>query len=292
MIFNLELLTVRPPESDQAETIRPPGGVSVLPPLLFIHGAYCGAGVWGKHFLPFFAARGFTAHALSLRGHGASPDRRLLPWYGLNDYVADVAAALDQIKPTPVLIGHSLGGLVVQRLLARRTDLPAAVLMASVPPDGMWAQVCALAISEPEVLLQLTILQSLGPEAANLRVLQRVMFSPQTPQSDIDAMTPLLQTESLRAITEINTPWLTDLGLWGASRCRTNTATRRPPLLILGGERDLLVPPARIHATAKTFGVTATVLPGMAHAMMIDAGWLSAAQTIAAWLETVLVTES
>ena len=42
-------------------------------PLLFVHGAYTGAWCWDEYFLPYFAERGFEAHAVSLRGHGASP---------------------------------------------------------------------------------------------------------------------------------------------------------------------------------------------------------------------------
>ena len=43
-----------------------------------------------RHFLPFFADRGYEAHALSLRGHGASEGHELLKFWRLWDYVADV----------------------------------------------------------------------------------------------------------------------------------------------------------------------------------------------------------
>ncbi len=35
-------------------------------PLLFVHGAWC----WAEHFLPYFSAKGYECHALSLWGHG------------------------------------------------------------------------------------------------------------------------------------------------------------------------------------------------------------------------------
>ena len=36
-------------------------------PLLFVHGAFCGAWIWAEKFLPWFAARGYEAHAISLQ---------------------------------------------------------------------------------------------------------------------------------------------------------------------------------------------------------------------------------
>jgi pimeloyl-ACP methyl ester carboxylesterase len=59
-------------------TTRTPTGEPRPTPLLFVHGAYCAAWVWDRHFLPFFADRDYEAHALSLRGHGASEGHELL----------------------------------------------------------------------------------------------------------------------------------------------------------------------------------------------------------------------
>ena len=50
---------------------RLPATRSRKPPLLFVHGGYCDAWFWEPYFLPWFAARGYAAYALSLRGHGA-----------------------------------------------------------------------------------------------------------------------------------------------------------------------------------------------------------------------------
>ncbi len=52
-------------------TRTPNGGARPTPPL-FVHGAYGGAWEWDEHFLPYFAERGWEAHALSLRGHAGS----------------------------------------------------------------------------------------------------------------------------------------------------------------------------------------------------------------------------
>ena len=71
----------------------------------------------GQHFLDFFADKVYQAVALSLRGHGASPGRERLRWAGLQEYVADIADTAPQLATQPVLVGHSMGGFVIQKYL-------------------------------------------------------------------------------------------------------------------------------------------------------------------------------
>src|ERR1700761_8827579 len=97
-------------------------------PLLFVHGAWHAAWCWDEHFLSFFADRNYRALAVSLRGHGNSPTTRLRTC-SVADYVEDVNVVADSLPSRPVVIGHSLGGLVVQKYLESH-DAPAGVLMA------------------------------------------------------------------------------------------------------------------------------------------------------------------
>ena len=58
-----------PPEPLLETRMRLPARPSRKPPLLFVHGGYCDAWFWEPYFLPWFAAQGYPAYALSLRGH-------------------------------------------------------------------------------------------------------------------------------------------------------------------------------------------------------------------------------
>ncbi|MCO5098887.1 MAG: lysophospholipase [Rhodocyclaceae bacterium] len=85
-----------------------------------MHGAYAAAWCWDEHFLSFFAGHGYACHALSFSGHGGSAGRERLDSFGIDHYVQDVARVVAQLPAPPVLIGHSMGGMVAQKYLERR----------------------------------------------------------------------------------------------------------------------------------------------------------------------------
>jgi pimeloyl-ACP methyl ester carboxylesterase len=114
---SLELLERRP-ETDDGR-----------PPLLFVHGLGHGALCW-ENWLDAAAAAGYPAYAVSLRGHGGSSGR--LRTALLGQYVDDVVRTAAELPRPAVLVGHSMGGLVVQQALTRYAA-PAAVLVAPLP---------------------------------------------------------------------------------------------------------------------------------------------------------------
>ena len=130
-----------------------PASAAHATPILFVHGMWHGAWCWAEHFLPYFAQHGYAAYALSLRGHGVSEGREKLRWTSLAKYVVDVSQAAAEIKATPVLVGHSMGGMVVQKYLESH-QAPAAVLLASAPPTGLGAATLRVARRHPYVVLK------------------------------------------------------------------------------------------------------------------------------------------
>ena len=96
------------------------------------HAAWC----WDDHFLDYFADTGFRAVAVNLRGHGGSTLSKPLNSCSVADYVDDVRATVDMLGAESVLIGHSMGCLVVQKYLEKH-HAPVAVLMAPSTPQGI-----------------------------------------------------------------------------------------------------------------------------------------------------------
>jgi pimeloyl-ACP methyl ester carboxylesterase len=263
MSLNLELIT------------RTPTGPPHPTPILFVHGMWHGAWCWDEYFLPYFAAQGFTAHALSFRNHGQSASAGSIRWRRAAEYVADVAQVVRQIGQTPVLVGHSLGGYVVQKYLEGRAA-PAAVLMASVPPAGTARAAIRTLRRAPLAFLRVNLELHVGPLVGTPRLARETLFSPDLPPARLRSYFPRLQDESYRAFLDI---MLLNLPRPGR--------VPRLPMLVVGGTNDAIFTPAEFRATARAYGADLEIFPGIAHSMMLETRWQAVADRIIAWLQGV-----
>src|SRR5690554_5364143 len=241
-------------------------------PLLFVHGAFAGAWCWVPHFLDYFAAQGFSAHAVSLRGHGGSEGHDNLQTASIADYVSDLVLTVERFPRPPVLIGHSMGGFVVQKYLEEH-ECAGAVLMASVPPTGLGVPAARLLFGDPWMLTQLSLMQGPSSMVADFKAAKRAIFSDHVSDQEARHYARYFQPESQRAI------WDMTFGDLPRYWC-----IEAPPLLVLGAEEDALFSPDMVKATAKAYGVGASILPNMAHAMMLERHWRTAADAILDWL--------
>ena len=116
-----------------------PEGEESGPPLLLIHGL--GGGIWGwEPFQRRFAQYGHASYALELPGHGNDNDRATaerMGTYSVETYALWVAAAMAEIGRRLVVVGHSMGGLVAQKLAESHRQL-GYVFLASAPPWHMF----------------------------------------------------------------------------------------------------------------------------------------------------------
>jgi len=104
---------------------------SPSPAVVFIHGIGGSARVWSPQ-MASFAAAGFAPVALDLPGYGGRPPVETMDFDGL---AADVETQIEQRGLSrPVLVGHSMGGMIVQTALRRRPDGYAAAVLACTSP--------------------------------------------------------------------------------------------------------------------------------------------------------------
>lgn len=240
-------------------------------PLLFIHGMCHAAWCWQEYFLPYFAGHGYVAYALSLQGHGQSESKKPLRSVSIADYVSDISRAVNKIDRPPVLIGHSLGGLVVQKYVETH-QVPAAVLMASVPPQGLLASTVRFALRRPGASLRMFFTMSLYPMVENPKHCRNLLFSDSMPEKQVKKYQARMQDESFRAYWDglvLNLP--------RPGRVRT-------PIFVLGAADDNVIAVNEIEHTAQAYGTEAEILPDMAHDMMLESGWKNAADRILDWL--------
>ncbi len=250
-------------------------GTGKRTPLLFVHGAYVGAWCWAEHFLPWFAGRGFDAFALSLRGHGGSGGHERLHGFGLGDYVDDLSVAISALPQMPVLIGHSMGALVVQKFLERAAApqaLPAVVHACPVPPFGLLPSTFQLAFFRPGLFTEINALA--GGHSASRTALAQALFSDAVEEERIDRYYARMQGESRRA--------LMDMTLWGLPQL---WRMARVDALVLGAEHDALIAPSIAQSAAHLLGAAYRRLDGVGHAIMLEPAWESAAQVIVDWLD-------
>jgi pimeloyl-ACP methyl ester carboxylesterase len=103
----------------------------VQPDILFIHGAFTRGARW-RSWVRYFTAAGYRCVAPSLPAHDP-PDPAALAHLTFADYVETFAKIRATFDRPPIVIGHSMGGLIAQHLAARH-ECAALVLLSSTPP--------------------------------------------------------------------------------------------------------------------------------------------------------------
>jgi pimeloyl-ACP methyl ester carboxylesterase len=259
--------------------VAPSGAASGLT-LLFVHGGYHAAWCW-ELFLPYFAERGHRAVAPSLRGHGGSPGLDRLNSLGLADFETDVRSVLSGLPEPVVLVGHSMGGAIVQRMLAARPPgVVGAALLCSPPPSGIgtMAGLRWLRDGFGPMWRLFQLHQGRLPEDPEVR--ERLLpfhtffHGRLTAERRRDYATRV-QRESHRA------------GKQSARRFVKVPETVPVPVLVLGAEQDWFFPPQVQQALAAAYRTEAVLVPDSGHVVMLDQGWRVAADRIAGFLDTV-----
>lgn len=255
-------------------------GARALPPLLFVHGAYCDAWCWDVHMLPWFASRGFAAHALSLRGHGKSPGRDDLGSVHLSDYIDDIRGVVATLGERPILVGHSMGAALVERLIADES-FPGAVLVSPVPPSGLLPVLTRLWWGRPQFFLHAHALHDhMNPVSAS--TLREFYFTERAPQDILQRAMRHLSPESPSAVMELT---------WPGRPARASHATPTPVIVFAGGA-DALFTPRDARSTASRYETEAIVLDGLPHMMMLEPGWELLAERIAGWIDELAIGSS
>lgn len=253
---------------------REPDERKFATPLLFIHGTGHAAWCWEENFLPFFAERGFNSHAISLRGHGKSEGGEKLKWTKIADYVEDVRSVASEFDQEPVVIGHSLGGLVATKYL-ESYGAPAGVLVAPSPTEGMFRSGLKIQVRNPLLMAKVALNQDYAVMFRTPQLAKKFLFSANADEAWVERYSSRFGKESYLAALEM---------IYNLPRPEKIKA----PLLVVGAEKDVILAPALIDKSARTLNADCRIFPNMAHDMMLEKGWRDVAEYIADWLETKL----
>jgi non-heme chloroperoxidase len=238
-------------------------------PVLCLHGLFAGSWVF-ERLLPLLAGRGYPAAALSFRGHPPSAPLPDLGRVGIGDYVDDAAEAARALG-RPIVIGHSLGGLVAQ-VLAAQGLVRAVVLIDAAPPRGIGVLSRPLLARMARYLPALLRSRPFLPGAKDLDalVLNRV------PPPERPAARARFVADSGRAARQA--------ALGGR---RVPKRLVRVPLLVVSGDDDRFVPLDVAQKIARRYDAPLLVARGHGHFLLAEPGWEEQVRVVLDWLDAL-----
>lgn len=250
-----------------------PQGARQGPPLLLVHGL--GGGPWGwENFQRYFAARGYLSYAVELPGHGSDVNSERageLGAFSVETYCLYLSSVLAELGSC-VVIGHSMGGLIAQKL-AESHDQAGYVFLASAPPWHMfrraywpmwrnllchpWSQIVAPVIGRTLVLkdsMQEALVNNrLSPE---VRAIVGGKDVPDSGRASMQMVVGLVTVDH----TQVNSP-----------------------CLVAAGTDDRLIPPSEQRRLAEKYGCPLQ-LYDRGHMLLIEDGWEEVADGILTWV--------
>lgn len=263
-------------------------------PVVFIHGLWLAADSW-QPWIELFEARGYDPVAPTWPGEGAdvltsraNPEEAA--GYGIEAVTAHFADFIGGLPSQPIIIGHSFGGMVAEKLLGINLGR-AAVAIDAAQIKGV------LPLPLSSLKSTLPVFKNFANEkrAVSLTMDQfRYSFGNAVSPEESDALfekwtipspgKPLFEAASA------------NFSAHSPAKVDTRNEDRGPLLLIMGG-KDHTVPESITKATFKLYrkstAVTELVEFGdRGHSLTIDSGWREVADSVLSWVDERVIAPS
>jgi len=257
-------------------------------PVVFVHGLWLHAESWGA-WAELFRAAGYAPVAPGWPGEPGTveearqhPDR--VAGRGIDDIVEHYAGIIRGLGAKPIVIGHSFGGLIAQRLLGQGLAA-AAVAIDAAPIKGV--------IYLPPSALRVASIALRNP----LNRSRAVSLTPQQFRYGFGNGLSAEESAALHQRWTIPSPAkplfeAAAANFFPRSPAKVDTRNQtRGPLLLTAGGKDHTVPPAITRSTQKLYRKSPAVtdyteFADRGHSLTIDAGWREVADSTLKWLET------
>lgn len=238
------------------------------PPILLLHGVF-GSPALLAPWVRFLEDAGYVCHTPAFPGRDPSDDRALAKM-GVSDCVDIALRAYDAIGEPAIVIGHSFGGLVAQKMAAAR-DCVALVLLASVPPGVLWPQLRSLPHLFP-VLPAVLAGRPFRPSAGTMRAVPLNTL----PDAEREALIPRLVRDSGRVFRTMS------LGL---PITHVDASAVTCPVLCASAGSDRNVAPWMSRRIAARYGAEHHIYPGLPHWIIAESALPQIGPPTLAWLD-------
>jgi pimeloyl-ACP methyl ester carboxylesterase len=248
--------------------------------IVLIHGMFVNNTSWND-WKTYFEKQGYTVHAPANPGHEGNPAdlrRNIHPQLtqtGFEDVVMNIVRLIDTLPEKPIVIGHSMAGLVVQKLV-ELDKAYAGISINGAPPKNVLPPLSTVKIVWPA----LNFFKGSAPYMGTREWYRKAFFNTLTP------------AESEAAFDAIAVPESRKIGRDTVLRSFSNVDFKKPhqPLLFIGGEKDTIFPPALTKRIAGKYQHKESItdfkeFAGRSHYICGEYGWKEVAAYIENWLQ-------
>ena len=247
--------------------------------IIMIHGMWGGGWYW-KAYKEFFEDKGFVCYAPTLRYHDTDPETSPpddLASVSLLDYVQDLEQIINTLDEKPILIGHSMGGLIAQ-ILSERHLAEGCILLTPAAPAGIHCLKFSVMKSFWNIMTTWQFWQKshrIGYDTAAYAVMNLMS------ETEREALYKTIVYESGTAIREIGL-WLLDPG----KAARVDEAKITCPMLVIAGAEDRITPASITRKVAEKYKAVADfkIFENHAHWIIGEPGWEEVAQYTHDWM--------
>ena len=248
----------------------PPRGT----PIRFINGVFHDERCWSESWLACFEKAGFEPKPWNLPGRGTTPPSpRGLRWTSLGYCANALVDEMTRTGPCPILVGHSLGAMLIEMRL-RKLKPPAAILLAPTRPKAFRRTTLYFARNHRKLFQESVCKMNTKLVVSTKELCRRWFFCTTTPDEIVNECYGNMVEESYLVCQEL---------IWRPRVvCRGHTGT---PVLVIRAREDQSVPAKVVEQVAALHDTIAEPFDDMGHDMMLEPGWQKVAERMIDWLQ-------
>lgn len=250
--------------------------------IILIHGMFVNNTSWSE-WKKFFEAQGYNVLTPANPGHEGDPSelrRNIHPDLtktGFEDVVMNIAKIIDTLPEPPIVVGHSMAGLVVQKLVEMGKAV-AGVSINGAPPKNVIAPPSTVRIVWPA----LNFFKGSSAYMGSREWYRKAFFN------------TISEKESNEAFDAIAVPESRKIGRDTVLKSFSNVDFKKEhaPLLFIAGEKDTIFAPSLTKRIADRYKKSAgrvdyKEFAGKSHYICGERGWEDVAKYVQGWIETI-----